>query len=318
MERSEQAGIGVAVVGHVLLFAALSLSLMSPPELPKITSDPVEVELIDDVALQSAAPMPSVAPAPAPASAQESVVQETSPPTPLPPPPPLPKVEQTPAPKPVPKIVTTPAPKPVPKAPPRPVPKLVAPVPVAKLTAKSAAKPPLKASAPAKPTQTKTATADTRPRRRPGLSRSIVDGLNDAPSKSVSKTSAPGKAVTAAKPVSATTGITAAQMTGPQKSALNGLIYRQLKPFWKPPSGADAELLVTKLSVHLNRDGSIDGEPELLGQEGINDSNRTQAKLHAERAIQAVRRAAPFNLPPDYYEAWKWLKPLKLYVGQPG
>ena len=318
MDRSEQAGLGVAVIGHVVLFAALSLSLMSPPELPKITSDPVEVELIDDVALQSAAPQPTAAPAPAPAAAQESVVQETSPPTPLPPPPPQPKVEPAPTPKPAPKVVPKPAPKPVPKAPPRPTPKPVAPAPAAKAPAKPTTKPAPKASAAAKAAPAKTASTDTRPRRRPGLSRSIIDGLSDAPGKSVSKTTVPSKAVTAPKPATAPTGLTAAQMTGPQKSALNGLIYRQLKPFWKPPSGADAELLVTKLSVHLNRDGSIEGEPELLGQEGVNDSNRTQAKLHAERAIQAVRRAAPFNLPPDYYDAWKWLKPLKLYVGQPG
>lgn len=101
-------------------------------------------------------------------------------------------------------------------------------------------------------------------------------------------------------------------MTGAQKSSLNSLIYSQLRPHWKPPSGADAELLVTRLSVRLDQSGAIIGAPEIDGQDGVTDSNRAQAKLHGERAIQAVRRAAPFkNMPPQFYDQWKWLKPLK-------
>jgi hypothetical protein len=99
-------------------------------------------------------------------------------------------------------------------------------------------------------------------------------------------------------------------MTGAQKASLNSLIYTQIRPHWRPPSGADAELLITRLSVRLNKDGSLAADPEVITQDGINDSNRAQAKLHADRAIQAVRRAAPFNLPAQYYDGWKWLKPL--------
>ena len=290
MDRAEQTGLGVAVVGHLALFGALSLGLLSAPKLPKLDSQPVEVTLSSEVDLKSAAPAPApLSPEPpAPSPSAQAAPPEPAP-TPVVAAPPPPPIE-----KPQPKAVLKPSPKA--EAKPKPEPK-----PEKKATLK-----PVKVAA---------ATPDPTARRRPGLSNSIVSGLADTPTPS--KTTKPAR-VAAPATTAAPTGISAAQITGAQKSSLNALLYSQLKPHWKPPSGADAELLVTKLSVHLNKDGSLSGDPEVIGQDGINDSNRAQAKLHAERAIQAVRRAAPFNLPQDYYEAWKWLKPLKLYVGQPG
>jgi hypothetical protein len=41
---------------------------------------------------------------------------------------------------------------------------------------------------------------------------------------------------------------------------------------------------------------------------GVNDSNRAQARVHVENAIRAVELAAPFNLPPQYYNKWKRVK----------
>lgn len=96
-----------------------------------------------------------------------------------------------------------------------------------------------------------------------------------------------------------------AQAIGPAvQSALAGSISRQLKPHWAAPQGADADKLVTILSWSLNRDGSLAGPPQVVRQEGITDANRPQAARHAEQAIRAVQLAAPFNLPPEYYDAW--------------
>lgn len=285
MDRAERTGLGVAVIAHAALFAVLSLNLLKPPALPKLDSTPIDVSLVDETALTSSSPAPSPA-APAPASApMESAAPEAQAEEPAPPPP-------QPVAKPAPKQAPAPTPKPVAKPPVQQKP-AVKPAPQ-----KTAAKPP------AKPQQT----ASRPPVRKPGLSRSLVEGLEDSPAQGKAAKANPSKA----------TGVSAAQMTGAQKASLNAQIYRQLKPFWKPPSGADAEQLVTFLEVRLNKDGSLAGDPQVLEQKGITDSNRAQAKLHAERAIQAVRRAAPFDLPSEYYDAWKWLKPLKLYVGQPG
>ncbi len=51
--------------------------------------------------------------------------------------------------------------------------------------------------------------------------------------------------------------------------------------------------------------GGRAGEPSRGGQGGETEANRAQAPRHAENAIRAVQLAAPFDLPPEYYEAWK-------------
>lgn len=89
------------------------------------------------------------------------------------------------------------------------------------------------------------------------------------------------------------------------RSALAGALSREIKPHWAAPQGAEAELLVTYLSFSLNPDGSLAGKPTLVRQEGITDANRAQAARHAEQAIRAVQLAAPFDLPNEYYDAWK-------------
>ena len=159
-----------------------------------------------------------------------------------------------------------------------------------------------------RPKPVKVAKVDPDARRRLGLSNSIVSGLSDTPSQA--KPARPSRVAPPSAAPAEPAGVSAAAMTGAQKASLNSLIYTQIKPHWRPPSGADAELLITRLSVRLNKDGSLASDPEVITQDGINDSNRAQAKLHADRAIQAVRRAAPFNLPVQFYDGWKWLKPL--------
>ena len=71
------------------------------------------------------------------------------------------------------------------------------------------------------------------------------------------------------------------------------------------PQGVDTELLVTVLRFDLNPDGSLAGPITVVRQEGVNDANRAQAGLHRDNAMRAVKLAAPFPLPPDYYDTWK-------------
>lgn len=99
---------------------------------------------------------------------------------------------------------------------------------------------------------------------------------------------------------------TPAARAGPaEQASITQAIIRQLKPHWSAPQGVDVEKLVTVLSWELNQDGSLKGRPQVVSQTGITDSNRPQASLHAERAIRAVQLAAPFDLPEQYYDAWK-------------
>ncbi len=67
------------------------------------------------------------------------------------------------------------------------------------------------------------------------------------------------------------------------------------------------------MHVRLAQDGSIQGDPTVT-QTGVTASNATQAALAKERAIRAVRLAAPFKLPAQFYGAWKSIEPT-LYEG---
>ncbi len=99
-----------------------------------------------------------------------------------------------------------------------------------------------------------------------------------------------------------------ASTIGPeQKSALGAEIRRQIKPYWKAPTGADVELLRTTVAFRLARDGSLIGDPEVVATTGQTQSNSAQVRIYQEQALKAVRLAAPFHLPVDLYDGWKSL-----------
>ena len=101
------------------------------------------------------------------------------------------------------------------------------------------------------------------------------------------------------------TRIPASQIGASAKASINQAIIRQIKPHWSAPQGVDADQLVSILSFRLNEDGSLAGTPRVVSQSGETAANRPQKALHAERAVRAVQLAAPFDLPPEYYNAWR-------------
>uniref|UniRef100_UPI003B3A1619 cell envelope biogenesis protein TolA n=1 Tax=Sphingobium sp. TaxID=1912891 RepID=UPI003B3A1619 len=311
----EKIGLGVATAGHVLLFGLLSAGFLNTPNPLKLKSPPMDISLVDEVALQSTAPQISTQPPPPSVAPEEGPTEDAKPaPEPAPAPEPTPA---PPEPRPVPK--PTP-PKPVAKPDPKPTPK---PAPPKKEVAKTPAKP---KPAPEKPAP-KTKPAPEKPKAAaaaPSKAKSDAKARQDAPAKA----SGSGKAD---KPKGSLLGKDflkgidtsddaprkpapppAAAMGPAQKSALDAELRRQLKPHWRPPSGADADQLVTLLEVRLDQNGGVIGTPEVIDQLGVTASNRPQAKLHAERAIQAVKLASPFrNMPKEFYDQWKWLRPLR-------
>lgn len=187
------------------------------------------------------------------------------------PPPPLPVVQPDPLPKPAPPQIQ-------PKAQPRPLPRAT---PAAQLRA-------LPSAAPSKPTLAKPAPPQPRPAA-VGGSRIGTDFLKGV-------TGAPGQSRTATP---------AAAFGAQQQSALRAAIMRQLKPHWSAPQGVDAERLVTQLRFTLSRNGSLVGEPQVIGQSGQTAANTAQVRRHAEQAIRAVKLAQPFILPPALYDHWQ-------------
>jgi hypothetical protein len=248
LRREEKLGLGVAVVLHVALVAALIVEARRQiPVIPP--AERMTVSLSDNVSLESTAPNPSqdtqaaVAPVLAPES--EPI------PAPVTQPVPAPAQPQTPAPQ--------------PRAAHRP-------------TSRPAAKPP----APAKQAPTKLS------QKSGGGSRLGADFL---------------KGISAGERADA--GPPAATFGPAEAASLQQAIARQLKPHWSPPQGVDADKLVTIVRFRLDHDGSLIGNPVVVSQSGVTPSNEAQKGRHAEQAIRAVRLAAPFDLPQQFYDKWK-------------
>ncbi|MEP5117842.1 MAG: hypothetical protein ABJQ58_00275, partial [Marinomonas sp.] len=198
MEKAEKIGLGIAAVGHVALFGALSLSVLSSTN-DAFRNKPIEVMIADEVGLESAAPnpakiTPATSVAPELGAPEESNLVEPEP-EPLPEPPkaeakPKPAVKPTPAskkPRRRPDKPTSVAPKPKPKAKPKP---------------------------------------KTKPRGS-RLGNDFLKGVTDAPS------------------VSRNQNIAAAKASPAAVASLQRELYRLIKLKWRPPTGADAELLRT-------------------------------------------------------------------------
>jgi outer membrane biosynthesis protein TonB len=180
--------------------------------------------------------------------------------------------------------------------------------------------PPPQPTRAARPTPAPTQPAPSRDRSRPDrtpapAARSTpAPKPSSAPAKPAAKTggSRIGDDFLDGKGSSTTTNETrapAAAFGSAERAALSSAITRQLRPHWTAPSGLEAELLISTVSWDLNRDGTLRGTPRCrTDPASITESNRPQASLHCERAIRAVQRAAPFNLPDQFYDRWKALE----------
>lgn len=356
MERGERVGLGIATVGHLLLFGILSLGLVSRAKLPPLKNEPMDVVLVDAIGLRAAAPQadapaPSeaptvakpeeaVAPTPAPPAPQPvpepAPVPKPAPPTPAPPKPTPPKPQPKPVPpKPAPKPEPPkPAPKPTPAAKPAPKPE-----PAEKPTpAKPAAKPaPAKPepAKPAKPTQAAVdAAGDTRDRRRPD--RPTQAGGAPATKPATPAGGKPGP--TATKPAGSRLGADFLKGITPEKTpgksatpaapavsalamqGLAGAIKRQVEPCYELGSlqGTPAMSIVTTLRLRFNKDGSIGTAPTISEQTGVTPANQAYARQIAEVGRRAVLRCAPLKLPAELYEGgWEDIE-LRFIPGQMG
>lgn len=258
----------VAIALHVALIAALLLQGTTRQPMPEPKR--ITVNFAEDVGPTSTAPDPVQE---SQASVAPELGESAPPPIEYVPPPPLPQPTSAPAP--------APQPRPSPRATSRPQPK-----PSPRATAQPRPQP--------KPRPTSRATSAPRPEpstppKRSGGSRIGDDFL---PSQGNSTTSND-------------TRIPASQIGNSAKASIAAAISRQIKPHWQPPSGPEVEEIVSYISFQLKEDGSLSGRPRLVRQTGVNATNRAQAERHAEQAIRAVQLAAPFDLPPEYYNAWK-------------
>lgn len=285
--REDGPALALVVAAHVALFAALtwfSHAAPPPPVPPRM-----QVTISNEIAPNSTSPNPA-------AQAAPDIAPTRGEPAPAPEPLPVAKPEPVEEPAPAPVPVSRPAPRVVPKLTPAPARHAApAPKPVARPAPPHPAARPAPAPKPAHVAPRAAAPSDDRPRRRP-----------DAPSGASMIGKDFLKGIPSGNDIKATAKAPPAAAIGPAvKASIGDAIAQQLLPHWTAPQGVDAEKLVTILAFDLNPDGSLAGPPRLVSQSGITDANRAQAGRHAELAMRAVRLAAPFKLPAQYYAVWK-------------
>ena len=282
LRNEEKIGLAAALLLHGALVAVLLMQAVRQEVV--VFPERMTVSLATEVGLEAAAPEPV---AESRASVAPTLAPEPAPPAPPQPrPAPPQRVERTP-PQPQPRPQPAPPPRPRPTAASRPAP---APAPAPRRTAAPAPRP---SAAPAARPSAAPAPSRPAPARPAGGSRIGDDFLEGRGSSTTTQeTRAP-----------------AARFGSAERAALSSAITRQLRPNWSAPSGLDAEQLVSTVSWELNPDGSLKGTPRCrTDPASITESNRPQAGLHCERAIRAVQRAAPFNLPDQFYDRWKALE----------
>lgn len=273
----ETAALGLAVVLHVMLAAALLLQPETrepPPPIERVT-----VNLSEEAGMQSTAPDPvkesRAATAPI-LSDNPAPVFEPSQPLPAPQQVATSAARAAVTPEPRPRATTLPQTRPV-----------------ARPTARPTQRPSPRASRPeSRPASRPSSQATSRPSTPAARSGGSQIGDNFLEGAGTSRSSAE-------------TRIPASQIGASARSSLLQALSRQLKPHWSPPDGLDKEKIVSVVSFSLNPDGSLSGTPRLRSQSGINDTNRAQAARHGEQAVRAVQLAAPFDLPANLYEGWK-------------
>jgi len=289
MDRAERNGFGIAIAAHALLLAALSIKLMPSAKIP-LRSDPMEVQLVGEIGLQSAAPRseaPAQSAAPEIAKPEESAPPEPAPPQPVPPKPEPPKPE----PKPIP---PKPEPKPAPAkpAPPKPEPRKA----VEKPQPKEAPEKPSKAKAapdkPAKAAPAKPAPAMS-PTGQGSKAGKKTSGLTlDEIMKGVKAEKSPGKAQTPQ----------GAKLDARAIAGLAAAIAAQVKPCYQiPTGGAGSEQIVTILRLRMARDGSV-SSATVTGHNGVTPANQPYVQQMDDAAKRAVLRCAPLHLPADLYD----------------
>lgn len=261
MDRAELIGTGAALAFHVALIAALTLSLAQVHSTPEPPS--MEVEFVEEVGLEAAAPTniampPPVAQAPEIGPAEPDVV----------PPPP------TPAPIPQPRI--TPAPQ-------RPAP---AEKPVPRQQAKPAPAKPARARE-AKPAATKSAPARPAPR----VSRIGDDFLKGIESDDLAPRAGPAKPAAPAYNATARASIGQSIIRQAQRCA-------DRQPFL----GEGANKVRLTVNLKLNRSGRLARPPAILGTRGDADDVAKYGDLLEDQVRRIFAECSPFRLPADLYD----------------
>ncbi|MBI1236988.1 MAG: hypothetical protein GC188_09940 [Alphaproteobacteria bacterium] len=67
----------------------------------------------------------------------------------------------------------------------------------------------------------------------------------------------------------------------------------------------DPERLIVVVRVRLNRDGTLDGQPDILNRQAIDVSSDRYWRVARDRALAAIIDCAPYRLPAEHFTIWR-------------
>lgn len=67
----------------------------------------------------------------------------------------------------------------------------------------------------------------------------------------------------------------------------------------------DPERLIVVIRVRLNRDGSLDGQPDVFNRQAIDLSTDRYLRVARDRALAAIIDCAPYRLPAEHFSIWR-------------
>jgi hypothetical protein len=304
-----RAGLTVSVIGHA---AILAFGLFAFPEARPFAPDEIEalpVELVDVAELtdleqgdeqseelpeEVPQPKPEVvaeAPSPEPAEEPAETPIETAraaPPPPSPPPPPPPVAEPEPVPEETAALPEPEAPAPLEEAETSPVPE----------------EPNVPRARPNPPRQVVERPAEPEPSQ-PVAQPEETEAFNPDEIAALLNKQQPaggGDPEPGVEPqtLGSIDGQSGAAMTQSEIAALKARLYQ----CWNPPIGVrEAGSLIVEVRITLLPDGSLAGNPVILG---IENASNPLAQIAAEAAVRAVVQCAPFGdiLRPEAYAVW--------------
>jgi hypothetical protein len=96
-------------------------------------------------------------------------------------------------------------------------------------------------------------------------------------------------------------------MTADLADALRGQIYK----CWSPPTGApNAQDLIVDYDLALNPDGTV-GRLQMTPGTAAAAAGNSYTRAAAEAASRAIYQCQPYRLPPDRYNLWREINPLR-------
>ena len=279
MERSEKIGLGVAAAGHVLLFALLSLNFVLSDDDPKLGDPTVEITIAGDPGSSEV-----LSDIPLPISDPEPDTVDADPFDPSPP-----------------DEMQLPEPTPAAASPP-PAARRDPPLPdrTAELRREQNARDRAAAAAKARESDARR----EREAREKSAAAASARKQREADERRRRMAAAQAEIANAANAASSGPP---AKNAGQVRGEVNVALGRQIKPFLGgcTPNGVDVRSIVTRVTLSLNRNGSLSGISG-IGQSGLNDNNRPQAQPMEDCVVSAIRKASPFSgLDDEYYDVWK-------------